>query len=313
MELIAYKNGKKIDSIKVMSVGGGKIRIENHEGFKTKEAGYFNSFFKTVEYCREKNIRLWEYALMIEEDGFWEYMNDVWQTMKRCIESGLSAEGILPGGLGVRRKAKQLYQSGDKNVFQSHENRYIGAYAYAVGEQNASAETIVTAPTCGAAGVVPSVLYYQQKSRNYSDEQIIKALITAGIIGNLIKTNASISGAECGCQAEIGSACAMASAALCELFGFDFEQTECAAEIAIEHNLGLTCDPVCGLVQIPCIERNALAAMQAMNAICIAGILSDMRKISFDKAVETMKQTGMDLPRQYRETAEGGLARFYDN
>ena len=196
---------------------------------------------------------------------------------------------------------------------ETRENRMVCAFAFAVSEQNASGEKLVTATTCGAAGVLPAVLYYQQKKRGYSDRDIIRALEAGGIIGNLIKTNASISGAECGCQAEIGSACAMASAALAELFGLDLDKIEYAAEIAIEHHLGLTCDPICGLVQIPCIERNAVAAMRAINAVSLSSFLSDTRKISLDKVIHTMKETGLDIAHAYRETSEGGLAKLKIN
>ncbi len=187
----------------------------------------------------------------------------------------------------------------------------VCAYAFAVSEQNASAGTIVTAPTCGSSGVLPSVLKYMQETKKFSDEQIIHALATGGIIGNLIRTNASISGAECGCQAEIGSACSMASAALGELFEMGIDQIEYAAEVAMEHHLGLTCDPIGGLVQIPCIERNAVAAMRAINALSLANFLTATRKISFDTVVDTMYATGRDLLGKYRETANGGLAKFY--
>ena len=187
----------------------------------------------------------------------------------------------------------------------------VCSFAFAVSEQNASGEKIVTAPTCGAAGVVPAVLYYQQKKNKFPDEEIVHALITAGIIGNLIKTNASISGAECGCQAEIGSACSMAAAAIAELYGMSLDQQEYAAEVAMEHHLGLTCDPIAGLVQIPCIERNAVAAMRALNAAEIAKFLFGSRKISFDLVIRTMYETGKDLKHSYRETAEGGLAKLY--
>ncbi|MBQ5772808.1 MAG: L-serine ammonia-lyase, iron-sulfur-dependent, subunit alpha, partial [Clostridia bacterium] len=193
---------------------------------------------------------------------------------------------------------------------ETREGRMISAYAFAVSEQNAAGEHIVTAPTCGAAGVLPAVLYYQQKRSGYSDRDILRALCTAGIVGNLIKTNASISGAECGCQAEIGSACAMASAALGELFGLSIPKIEYAAEIAIEHHLGLTCDPICGLVQIPCIERNAVAAMRAINAVNLASFLWNTRRISFDHVVQTMKETGRDMRASYKETSEAGLAKI---
>ena len=194
---------------------------------------------------------------------------------------------------------------------ETRENRLVCAYAFAVSEQNASSGVVVTAPTCGASGVLPAVMYYQQERRGYSDEQIVRALATAGIVGNIIKTNASISGAECGCQAEIGSACSMAAAGLGELFGLDLEQIEYAAEIAMEHHLGLTCDPIHSLVQIPCIERNAVAAMRAINAVSLANFLSDSRKISFDLVVRTMYETGKDMSHNYRETSEGGLAKLY--
>ena len=256
-------------------------------------------------------MRLWEYALENEDSSFIPYMQNIWEVMKNSIKSGLLDEGILPGGLEVQKKAKSLYNSQhiDESA-ETKENRMVCSYAFAVSEQNASGEKIVTAPTCGAAGVLPAVLYYQQQKSKFTDEQIIHALITAGIIGNLIKTNASISGAECGCQAEIGSACAMAAAALAELFELNIDKIEYAAEIAIEHHLGLTCDPICGLVQIPCIERNAVAAMRAINAVSLASFLWDTRKISFDKVVQTMKETGHDLSSSYKETSEAGLAKI---
>ena len=206
---------------------------------------------------------------------------------------------------------KQLYnmQHIDETP-QTYENRIVCSYAFAVSEQNASGETIVTAPTCGASGIVPSVLYYHQLKRGYSDDEIIKALITGGIIGNLIKANASISGAQCGCQAEVGSACAMAAASLGELFGLNYDKIEYAAEIAIEHHLGLTCDPIGGLVQIPCIERNAVAAMRAINAVNLASFLSDTRKIALDDVINTMRETGIDISNRYKETSEAGLAKI---
>ncbi|MBP3370031.1 MAG: L-serine ammonia-lyase, iron-sulfur-dependent, subunit alpha, partial [Clostridia bacterium] len=220
--------------------------------------------------------------------------------------------GILPGGIGLQRKARYLYRQ--KHIDESEEtktNRLICAYAYAVSEENASGGLIVTAPTCGACGVLPAVLKYLQIKRRFTDREILHALATASLIGNLIKTNASISGAECGCQAEIGSACAMAAAAAAELYELDLDQIEYAAEMSIEHHLGLTCDPIGGLVQIPCIERNAIAAMRALNAVNLADFLADSRKISFDMIVETMYETGKDLKVMYRETSEGGLAKKF--
>ena len=314
MELSAERDGREIDRITVVSVGGGRIRTLGEELGEAPVVYPHNSFDAIAAYCRENDLRLWEYAEQIEGPSLAAYMAQVWETMKRSVREGLLAEGILPGGLEVKRKAKHLF--GQQHIDESaetRENRMVCAYAFAVSEQNASGETIVTAPTCGASGVLPAVLYYQQKKRGYSDRDIVHALEAGGIIGNLIKTNASISGAECGCQAEIGSACAMASAALAELFGLDLDKIEYAAEIAIEHHLGLTCDPICGLVQIPCIERNAVAAMRAINAVSLSSFLSDTRKISLDKVIHTMKETGLDIAHAYRETSEGGLAKLKIN
>jgi L-serine dehydratase len=211
----------------------------------------------------------------------------------------------------VNRKANYLYNKRHENESpQTRENRIVCAYAFAVSEQNAGGGEVVTAPTCGSSGVLPAVLKYMQQVNNFTDEDIIHALETAGVIGNLIKQNASISGAECGCQAEIGSACSMAAAAVAQLFGMSLDQIEYAAEVAMEHHLGLTCDPVGGLVQIPCIERNAVAAMRAINAFRIADFLTETRKVSFDTVIKTMYETGKDLSKRYRETAEGGLAKY---
>ena len=233
--------------------------------------------------------------------------------MKQSIHEGLTTDGVLPGILGTQRRAQKLYnQRHIDESAQTRENRLVCSYAFATGEQNAAGGVIVTAPTCGACGVVPSVLKYMQDERRFSDEQIIHALAAGGIIGNLIKKNASISGAECGCQAEIGSACSMAAAALAELFEMGLDQIEYAAEVAMEHHLGLTCDPIAGLVQIPCIERNAVAAMRAINALSLANFLADSRKISFDTIVKTMYNTGKDLLNSYRETSSGGLAKYYE-
>ena len=311
MDLYAFREGREIDRIRVMSVGGGKIKTEGETLGEAPSVYPHRSFEEIATYCRQNDLRLYEYAEHIEGTSLTTHMEHVWETMKQSVRAGLLADGILPGGLEVQRKAKQLF--GQLHIDESaetRENRMVCSYAFAVSEQNAAGETIVTAPTCGASGVLPAVLYYQQKKRGYSDRDIIHALETGGIIGNLIKSNASISGAECGCQAEIGSACAMAAAALAELFGLDLDKIEYAAEIAIEHHLGLTCDPICGLVQIPCIERNAVAAMRAINAVSLASFLSDTRKISLDKVIHTMKETGLDIAHAYRETSEGGLAKL---
>ncbi len=311
MELIAYKENNVINRQRVLSVGGGSIVFENDAVEKPKRIYKLDKFNDISDYCKENGIRLWQFVLENEDSDFIKYMTEIWETMKTSIKKGLEDTGTLPGGLEVQKRAKVLYNSQHiDETAETRENRMVCSYAFAIGEQNASGEKIVTAPTCGAAGIVPAVLYYQQQKNNYSDEKIIRALMTAGIIGNLIKTNASISGAECGCQAEVGSACAMAAAALAELFELSMDKIEYAAEIAIEHHLGLTCDPICGLVQIPCIERNAVAAMRAINAVNLASFLWNTRKISLDKVIQTMKETGVDMHKSYKETSEGGLAKI---
>ena len=312
MDLHAMKGEIELGSVRVYSVGGGAIQFEGREDTANQEVYSMSSFTEIANYCKQKGIRLCEYVYQCEGDKIKKYLKRVWKTMQESIESGINASGVLPGGLGVERKAGVLFRSG--NLFESaetRENRIVCAYAFAVSEQNASNGVIVTAPTCGASGVLPAVLYYAFGRERRKEKEIIDALATAGLVGNLIKTNASISGAECGCQAEIGSACSMAAAALCELHGLSIEQIEYAAEVAMEHHLGLTCDPIFGLVQIPCIERNAVAAMRAINASNLAEFLSGSRKISFDLVVQTMYETGKDLALSYRETAEGGLAKLY--
>lgn len=314
MDLFAYKNGNEIDYCRAFSVGGGQIKIEGVELAENVNVYPHNSFSAIAEYCEKKRIRLWQYVEEIEGAKIHDFFSEVWRAMKASIDAGLNDTGILPGGLDVQKKAKYLYeQSHIDESNETRENRLVCSYAFAVSEQNASSGTIVTAPTCGASGVLPAVLFYEQQKRGFSDEDILHALATASVIGNLIKTNASISGAECGCQAEIGTACAMAAAGLGELFGMRIEQIEYASEVALEHHLGLTCDPICGLVQIPCIERNAVAAMRAINAVNLANFLTNTRKISFDLVVKTMYETGKDMSRRYRETSEGGLAKLYSS
>lgn len=312
MDVYAYKNGEQIDHWRVISVGGGKFVVEGRRQREESIVYQLDKFTDILDWCRERKMRIWQYAVENEGSDFLDYMREIWACMKETIKEGIEATGTLPGGLGVQKKAKSLYSSGHiDESSETRENRLVCAYAFAVSEQNASSGVVVTAPTCGSSGVLPAVMYYQQGRRGYSDEDIVRALATAGIVGNVIKTNASISGAECGCQAEIGSACSMAAAALGELFGLSLEQIEYAAEIAMEHHLGLTCDPIHSLVQIPCIERNAVAAMRAINAVSLANFLSDSRKISFDLVVKTMYETGKDMSHNYRETSEGGLAKLY--
>lgn len=312
MRLYAYADGRKIAETCVYSVGGGAIQIEGRESDEGAKIYPLHTMLEIRQYCESRNMRLCDYVFACEGASLRAYLLQVWETMKAAVRRGISKSGTLPGGLRVQRRAKILYDGALENEgAEFTENRLVCAYAFAVSEENADGGTIVTAPTCGACGVLPAVLVYFQEKKGYSDEQIVNALATAGLIGNLIKTNASISGAECGCQAEIGSACCMATSALAELRGLSLGQIEYAAEVAMEHHLGLTCDPICGLVQIPCIERNAVSAMRAINAVSLAYFLTDSRKISFDLVVQTMYETGKDLKGSYRETAEGGLAKLY--
>lgn len=307
-----YVGGKEVATHTVLSVGGGKISFLGEKLADTPEVYSLNSFEEIKEYLKEHDMRLSDYVFAVEPD-MEEYLYTVWAQMQRSLKEGLNAgEGELPGGLHVMRKASYLWHG--KHIGETPEiaeNRKICAYAYAVAEQNASGGVVVTAPTCGSCGVLPAVLYYMKRDKKFTDGQIVNALAAAGVIGNLIKTNASISGAECGCQAEIGSSCSMAAAGIAELYEMDIEQIEYAAEVAMEHHLGLTCDPVGGLVQIPCIERNAVAAMRAINAVNIANFLTYTRKVSLDTIIRTMYETGKDISGRYRETSEGGLAKHY--
>ena len=312
MEIYSVVGGECKDKMRVMSVGGGDIKIEGRESSAVLEIYPETTFGEIAELCKSEGIRLSDFVFMREGEGIYEFLYSVWETMKNAIHRGLTTSGILPGGLEVERKAQYLYNQ--RHIDESpvtRENRIVCSYAYAVSEENADNGVIVTAPTCGACAVLPSVLKYMQEKHGFSDKQILKALAVAGLVGNLVKNNASISGAECGCQAEIGTACSMASAALGELFEMGIDQIEYAAEVAMEHHLGLTCDPICGLVQIPCIERNAVAAMRAINAMSLANFLSGSRKISFDMVIKTMYETGKDMSHLYRETAAGGLAKHY--
>ncbi len=314
IDFIAFDNGLELGRKRYYSIGGGEIRSDGDEILKPKEVYVHKNFSEISEYCKSKNIRLSDYVFEHEEDDIKGFLLGVWQAMQNAIFEGLSKTGIIPGGLEVERKAQFLFNR--KHIDESpqtKENRLVCAYAFAVSEQNADCGIIATAPTCGSCGVIPAVLKYMQEKNNFSDDDIVRALAVAGLIGNIVSTNASISGAQCGCQAEIGTACSMAAAALCELFEMGIDQIEYAAEVAMEHHLGLTCDPICGLVQIPCIERNAVAAMRAINALSLSNFLYASRKVSFDLVVETMYQTGKDLSHLYRETSEGGLAKLYSN
>ncbi len=314
LDFIALQGGNETGSLRVESIGGGDIRFPGNTHRDSDEVYIEHSFAEIADFCKWRYIdKLSDYVELNEGSDIWDFLMEVWLTMKNAIAEGLQAEGTLPGGLNVQRKAKYLYeQVPQEQVPALLEFQTIAAYAYAVAEQNAGNGTIVTAPTCGACGVLPAVLKYAQDTRGFTDEQILRGLATAGIIGNLTKTNASISGAEAGCQAEIGTACSMAAAALAELYGQNLDQVEYAAEVAMEHHLGLTCDPICGLVQIPCIERNAVAAVRAMNACNLSYFLTGSRNISYDMVCRAMKETGVNLDHRFRETSEGGLAKLYN-
>ncbi len=290
------------------SVGGGDI-VREGESRSPGHPIYNMCHIKDIQrWCEETGRNYWEYVGMTEDEGIWDYLHQVWQVMKAAVERGIEAEGVLPGGLGVRRKAVSYYVHA-AGYNQSLKSRgLVYAYALAVSEENASGGKIVTAPTCGSCGVLPAVLYHLHTSKGFSEQRILRALATAGLFGNVVKHNASVSGAEVGCQGEVGVACAMAAAAASQLFGGTPAQIEYSAEMGLEHHLGLTCDPVCGLVQIPCIERNAYAAARALDANLYAAFSDGRHRVDFDRIVEVMKQTGHDIPSLYKETAMGGLA-----
>lgn len=308
MDLIAFKEDKELGKFRVYSIGGGSIQIEGKDFQDEKDIYQFTTFTDIKNNCED----LLKYVYSQEDNDIKEYLKQVWNTMKNGIETGLKEEGIIPGKLKISKKAKVLYEKNIENeTAELKIIRLLTAYAYATSEQNASGGIIVTAPTCGASGVLPAVLYYLYKEENIPEDKIVEGLAVAGLIGNLVKTNASISGAECGCQAEIGTACSMAAAGYAYIKGFSTDVIESAAEIAMEHHLGLTCDPIYGYVQIPCIERNAVAAIRAIDSANMASLLYKDSKISFDLVVETMYETGKDLSGHYRETSKGGLAKKY--
>ena len=315
-----------LDDWTVYSVGGGALAEENQEpGTKNKDSllSTLNSQLSTdiypltrlsdiKEYCDSQGWDYWEYVEHYEGKEIWDYLREVWQVMREAVERGLDHEGVLPGPLHLRRKAASYYikVAGYKDNLRTR--GLVFSYALAVSEENASGGKIVTAPTCGSCGVLPAVLYHTWRSRDFSETRILHALATAGLIGNVVKENASISGAEVGCQGEVGVACAMASGAVNQLFGGTLAQIEYAAEMGLEHHLGMTCDPVCGLVQIPCIERNAFAAARALDSNMYAAFSDGTHNVTFDRVVDVMKQTGHDLPSLYKETSQGGLAATYE-
>lgn len=300
-----------MDEWTVFSVGGGALAEEGYDRSATPDIYEMKNLTQILYWCERTGKSYWEYVEECEGKEIWDYLAEVWQTMKEAIRRGLDAEGVLPGPLNLRRKASAYHIRANGYKDSLRARGLVFSYALAVSEENASGGKIVTAPTCGACGVVPAVLYHLQQTREFSDARILRALATAGLFGNVVKHNASISGAEAGCQAEVGVACSMASAASNQLFGGSPAQIEYAAEMGLEHHLGMTCDPVCGLVQIPCIERNAYAAARALDANIYSAFTDGRHRVSFDRVVEVMKQTGHDIPSLYKETSEGGLAKDY--
>ncbi len=295
----------------VFSVGGGALVEDGKMLTEAKDIYAMDSLVDIMHWCERTGRSYWEYVQMCEDSSLWDYLSEVWKIMQAAVERGLEQEGVLPGPLNLRRKAASYYIKalGYKDSLRSR--GMVFAYALAVSEENAAGGKIVTAPTCGSCGVIPAVLYHLRQNRDFSEKRILRALATAGLVGNIARTRASISGAEVGCQGEVGVACAMASAAATQLFGGSPAQIEYAAEMGLEHHLGMTCDPVCGLVQIPCIERNAYAAARALDANIYSTFTDGSHRVSFDKVVEVMRQTGHDLPSLYKETGEGGLAKDY--
>lgn len=307
----ALKGGKVVDDWTIYSVGGGNIASPDMPQLSGEKIYPLSTAEEILRWCDREGKTFWEYVQDSESEDIWPYLEQIWLTMCQTIDNGLNNDGVLPGGLKVARKAC-TYWVKSKEYGPSVSNRSrLYAYALATAEENASGGEVVTAPTCGSCGVLPAVVYHLADVNNYRPIRIVRALATAGVFGNIAKTNASISGAEVGCQGEIGVACAMAAAAACQLMGGTPAQIEYAAEMALEHHLGLTCDPVCGLVQIPCIERNAVAAARAIDSATFAILSDGKHRVTYDHVVAVMKETGHNLPSLYRETAEGGLAKHY--
>ena len=302
--------GGVIDTWTVFSIGGGALR-DADSASAPPNVYPMRSLTEIMNLCCEQGITYWEFVSRHEGEDIWIFLEGIWIAMQSCMERGLTTEGVLPGGLGLARKASSYHQKAMLGGAELRRTGLLAAYALAVSEENAAGGTVVTAPTCGASGVMPAVLRYLQESMELRRRSILQALATAGLIGLIIKNNASISGAEVGCQGEVGSACAMAAAAAAQLMGGTIRQIEYAAEMGLEHHLGLTCDPVGGLVQIPCIERNAMAASRALSIAQMVLLSDGTHRIPFDEVVRVMKETGHDLPSLYRETSHGGLAKAY--
>lgn len=303
-------DGSLLERWEVFSVGGGALR-ESNQLYLTKPVYDLTSMNEILQYCIDSGKTFWEYVEEREGQEIWGYLDEIWTVMQSAIERGLEAEGVLPGGLAVPRKASSFERQVSSKITTFYSEGHLPAYALAVAEENASSGVVVTAPTCGSCGILPAILRHVKENANSRPQAILRALATAGLVGNLIKHNASISGAEVGCQGEVGAACAMAAAAAAQLLGGSPRQVEYAASMGLEHHLGLTCDPVNGLVQIPCIERNVFAATRAINCARYACYTDGSHQISFDQVVQVMKETGHALPSLYRETSTGGLATIY--
>ena len=305
--------GNVADDWTVYSVGGGALSEgPDDTSIDTPDVYSMNTMTEIMNWCYANGRSYWEYVDLTEGPDIWDYLMEVWKTMQAAVERGINTEGRLPGPLNLSRKASVYYVKASGYQRNLQTRGLVYSYSLAVSEENASGGVIVTAPTCGSCGVLPAVLYHLSRGHGFSDERILHAIATAGIVGNVAKQNASISGADVGCQGEVGVACAMASAAACQLFGGSPSQIEYAAEMGLEHHLGMTCDPVCGLVQIPCIERNAFAAARALDSNIYASFSDGIHRVSYDKVVKVMKKTGHDLPSLYKETSEGGLATTLD-
>lgn len=321
VELPEHPNGLEFEALdgegavtaswQAYSVGGGAVRGAGDGEEPPVQVYDLPDLTSIMEMCEEKGLTYWEYVEQCEGPEIWEFLREVWQVMQDAVRRGLDTQGVLPGSIGLKRQAWSYYKKAKLSGPDIQQTGKVTAYALAVSEENAGGGTIVTAPTCGAAGIVPAVLYYLRESQEPTENEILHALATAGLIGTIIKQNGSISGAEVGCQGEVGSACAMASAAATQIMGGSVRQIEYAAEMGLEHHLGLTCDPVDGLVQIPCIERNACASSRALSRAQMAYLSDGRHRIPFDEVVQVMKQTGHDLPSLYRETSTGGLAKVY--
>ena len=309
MSFFAFdKAGNELGNWTVYSVGGGALQEEDNDN-STEDIYPFKSMADIMAYCRKEGVPLWQIAEKMEGADIWDFLDNVLGKMFEAIGRGVEKDGVLPGELRLARKARSVYLKARNQRSDIQRTGLVASYAYAVCEENASLGVIVTAPTCGSCGILPAVLKYCQDSCGASRTDLLHALATAGIIGNIVKQNGSISGAEVGCQGEVGVACAMAAAAVAHLSGGTVSQCEYAAEIGLEHFLGLTCDPVLGLVQIPCIERNALAANRAFIAAEMALLSDGTHLVSFDAVIKTMLETGHDLPSLYRETSMGGLSK----